>query len=232
MPTNNATDTSNPVAISQGGSNASSMTTTDGVIYYDGTKLSTTGVGTAGQVLTSNGAGVAPTFQSAGAGSGGIVLLSTLNASNSSSIDFIGVMSSTYKNYQIFFNNVVPVTNNAVLHLLYGSGASFSATGYIAGCRYAASNSNAFSVNTDALQRFIPLTNTVSNAAGQGTSGYINLYNVGSGLVPTCSGLSTWSGFTGWFAEGPSHTSINSIRFIFSSGNISTGTFSIYGVFA
>jgi hypothetical protein len=231
MPTNNATDTSNPVAISQGGTNAATMTNTDGVVYYDGSLLNTTGVGTAGQVLTSNGAGVAPTFQAAGAGNGGIVHLSTMTASNSSSIDFVGVMSSTYKNYQIFFNNVVPVTNNAVLHLLYGSGASFSATGYNAGCKYAASNSNSFAVNTDGLQRFISLTNTVSNSAGLGASGFIDLYNVGSGLIPTCSGLSTWGGFTGWFADGPSHSSINSIRFIFSSGNISTGTFSIYGVF-
>jgi hypothetical protein len=44
------------------------MTTTDGVVYFDGTRLVTTAVGTATQVLTSNGAGVAPTFQAAGGG--------------------------------------------------------------------------------------------------------------------------------------------------------------------
>ena len=55
-----------PVAIANGGTNATSMTTTDGVVYYDGTRLVTTTVGTAGQFLTSNGAGVAPTFQTAG----------------------------------------------------------------------------------------------------------------------------------------------------------------------
>jgi len=50
--------------IVNGGTNASAMTTTDGVVYYDGTRLVTTTAGTATQVLTSNGAGVAPTFQS------------------------------------------------------------------------------------------------------------------------------------------------------------------------
>lgn len=51
------------LAIANGGTNATSMTNTDGVVYYDGTRLVTTTVGTAGQLLTSNGAGVAPTFQ-------------------------------------------------------------------------------------------------------------------------------------------------------------------------
>lgn len=61
-------DLTSPVSIAHGGTNATSMTTTDGVVYYDGTRLVTTAVGTAAQVLTSNGAGVAPTFQSAAGG--------------------------------------------------------------------------------------------------------------------------------------------------------------------
>lgn len=60
-----------PVSIANGGTNATSMATTDGVVYYDGTRLVTTAVGTATNVLTSNGAGVAPTFQAA---SGSITL--------------------------------------------------------------------------------------------------------------------------------------------------------------
>jgi hypothetical protein len=56
------------LAIANGGTNATSMATTDGVVYYDGTRLVTTAVGTATQVLTSNGAGVAPTFQAVGGG--------------------------------------------------------------------------------------------------------------------------------------------------------------------
>ena len=43
------------------------FTNTDGVLYYDGAKPVTTAVGTAGQVLTSNGAGMAPSFQSGAA---------------------------------------------------------------------------------------------------------------------------------------------------------------------
>lgn len=60
----------NPIPIANGGTNATSMATTDGVVYFDGTRLVTTAVGTATQVLTSNGAGLAPTFQPAGGGGG------------------------------------------------------------------------------------------------------------------------------------------------------------------
>ena len=49
--------------IANGGTNASSFATTDGTVYFDGTRLVTTATGSSGQVLTSNGPGVAPTYQ-------------------------------------------------------------------------------------------------------------------------------------------------------------------------
>lgn len=58
-----------PVSIANGGTNATSMATTDGTVYYDGTRLVTTATGTSGQILTSNGAGVAPSYQSPAASS-------------------------------------------------------------------------------------------------------------------------------------------------------------------
>ena len=61
MSTINAIDSNIPIEITKGGTNATSMATNDGVLYFDGTRLVTTGVGTSGQILTSNGSG-APTF--------------------------------------------------------------------------------------------------------------------------------------------------------------------------
>jgi hypothetical protein len=58
-----------PVSIANGGTNATAMGISDGVVYYDGTRLVTTAsAGTTGQVLTSNGVGMAPTFQPGGGG--------------------------------------------------------------------------------------------------------------------------------------------------------------------
>lgn len=59
-----STQVTGTLPISRGGTNATSMTTTDGVVYFDGTKLATTSAGTSGQVLTSGGAGVAPSYAS------------------------------------------------------------------------------------------------------------------------------------------------------------------------
>ena len=55
-----------PMPIVEGGTNTQSLTTTDGVIYFDGTELNTSNVGTTGWVFTSQGAGSAPRFQAAG----------------------------------------------------------------------------------------------------------------------------------------------------------------------
>jgi hypothetical protein len=52
---------------SSGGTGSDASTyTTDGLFYYNGSKFVTTGAGNAGEVLTSNGAGVAPSWGSAG----------------------------------------------------------------------------------------------------------------------------------------------------------------------
>lgn len=58
-----------PVSIAHGGTNATSMATTDGTVYFDGTRLVTTATGTVGQILTSAGAGVAPSYQNPAASS-------------------------------------------------------------------------------------------------------------------------------------------------------------------
>jgi len=57
------------VAIANGGTNASSFTNNNGVVYFDGTGLVDTAVGTAGQVLTSQGAGNPPHFATSSSGS-------------------------------------------------------------------------------------------------------------------------------------------------------------------
>ena len=56
--------------IAEGGTNATTLATTDGTVYFDGTRLVTTATGSARQVLTSNGAGVAPSYQASTGGSG------------------------------------------------------------------------------------------------------------------------------------------------------------------
>lgn len=74
------------LAIANGGTNATSMATTDGTVYFDGTRLVTTATGTIGQVLTSGGAGVAPAYAtlptSVAAITGGLNITITGTATN------------------------------------------------------------------------------------------------------------------------------------------------------
>jgi len=78
-----------PVAIADGGTNASSFATTDGTIYYDGTSLVTTTTGGAGDVLTSNGVGLAPTYQTPTTGT------TTFNADSGSATPSAGAITFT-----------------------------------------------------------------------------------------------------------------------------------------
>lgn len=65
-----------PMPIVEGGTNTTSLTTTDGVIYFDGTELNTSNVGTSTQVFTSRGAGASPQFQTISS-VGGVSLIAT-----------------------------------------------------------------------------------------------------------------------------------------------------------
>ncbi|MBS0626539.1 MAG: hypothetical protein JSS32_10865 [Verrucomicrobia bacterium] len=91
-----------PLDIPSGGTNATTFTLS-GSIYYDGSKLASTSSGSAGQVLTSNGFGMAPSFQSAG------LSFSTLNLT--------GFLSSTPPNSVFSLETIV---NPASTSALYG----------------------------------------------------------------------------------------------------------------
>jgi hypothetical protein len=71
--------------------------------------------GTATHVLTSNGAGAAPTFQAAGGG--GTVLISSVLASGAASVDFDSALSSTYTSYLLVGSAINPATNDQQLWL-------------------------------------------------------------------------------------------------------------------
>lgn len=57
--------TSGTLGIARGGTNNTTYTT-NGVVYYDGTKMNSTAAGTSGQCLKSNGTGAAPTYGTCG----------------------------------------------------------------------------------------------------------------------------------------------------------------------
>lgn len=104
MATKNSISSDIPIEISKGGTNATSLTTSYGTIYYDSSKLATVAsVGTLGQVLKSNGAS-APTFQTASSG-GGVGISSFLATLTSTQTNVTGAFAQTF--YNVPFNTEV-----------------------------------------------------------------------------------------------------------------------------
>lgn len=103
--TGTASNVTGTVAVANGGTGATTLAA-KGLLIGNGTSaVGVTNVGTAGQVLTSNGAGVDPSFQTAaGGGSGGWVLLANTNITAVSNLDFLNVFSSTYDDYVIILS--------------------------------------------------------------------------------------------------------------------------------
>lgn len=223
-----------PIPIIEGGTNASTMTTTDGVVYYDGSKLVTTSAGTSTQVLTSNGAGMAPTYQASSGSTGAIVFISSQTASNSASLTFTSGITSTYNAYMLIITEIVPATGGSFLNLRISSngGSSYVATNYRSGVNY---NNYATSAATNTNNTtYIHLSGPV-DASNAGTSGTHYLFNLTAGTLPITHGNATSinSGNANLNIMGGNYTStitINALQVRFSSGNIASGMASLYGI--
>jgi hypothetical protein len=155
--------------------------------------------------------------------------IQTLTASSSANLTFINLPS--YTTYVFVLNNLLPATNASTLEMLVSSnnGSTFASSGYTAGINYSAYNSA--TVNNASATTFAPITAAASNAATFTISGTVFFY-VGEGnyagtvqfgsTVVAVAAFGTCGGTTGVVA--------NAFRFLMSTGNLTSGTISIYGI--
>ncbi len=169
----------------------------------------------------------------------GLVLLQTQTASSSPTIDFTSIyITSTYKEYILDYINVVPQNDDVQTYIRFSQAASFLSGGsdYTYSCaQVVVATQSGAGTTTDRIQIG---SNGVGNASGESTSGRIILCD------PTQSGVNKTilisSGHT--LADGTlqkteaigklvvNTSAIDGIRFLFSSGNITSGIFKLYGV--
>jgi len=196
-------------------------------------------VGTSGQVLTSNGAGALPTFQAAG---GSLTKIASGTASNSASIEFTNIFSSSYSNYLFVFNKILPATNNVGLYAQLGTGAgpTYVTTGYNwANATMINGGSISFTNSTsDAQIGLTDLYNSYGiNNAGNGVNGNMQVLgtngtsNIASGNFNYSTILASSSTYLApatdaWTLGAAVYTAI---KFYMSSGNIASGTITVYG---
>jgi hypothetical protein len=199
-----------------------------------GFQVASTGQSNAGYVLTSSGSSALPVFEPPSS-VGTFVLLKTLTASNSPSLAFTSTyITSAYVNYFINIASLVPATNAVNLSMDWSTnnGSSYLSSDYECGVNTnawnSASASNSNSTGT------CPLNNTsIQVATSYGISGQIFLYNIGTGniTVPMYNAqLFAPFYFSEAFGGNTAAPSVNNIRFSFSSGNISSGIISLYGI--
>tara|TARA_R100000935_G_scaffold53581_1_gene81531 strand:- start:4485 stop:6080 length:1596 start_codon:yes stop_codon:yes gene_type:complete len=114
------------LAVSHGGTGAGTFAA-NGVIFGNGTSaLGATAVGTDGHVLTSNGSGSAPTFQSAG---GGITIGTPQTTGTASSVTFTGVPAGTNQIEVSYFG--ITFSTSAVARLRLGDSGGLETSGYL-----------------------------------------------------------------------------------------------------
>jgi hypothetical protein len=171
----------------------------------------------------------------------GSTLISTASASASAAIDFTSGIDSTYDEYELHILNAVPATDAAVPWVRMSQSATFRTSSY----NYT-ENKTSGSTNTPAgsssASSFV-LGSGIENTAVQGgVSGVFRIYMpsntarnkfadwrvsgyLSSGAPEISVGCGTYD-----TAGAGSQAAIDGLRFMFSTGNITSGDFKLYGI--
>ena len=107
------------------------LTTQGDILYRDGSGLQRLGAGTNGQALLTGGTGANPSW---GTVSSDFVKIAEVNqSSNTTSIELQQFITSTYKNYKLFFNNILTDNQEIWARGLTGTNTEYSDSNYY-GC--------------------------------------------------------------------------------------------------
>lgn len=201
------------------------------ILYRGSSAWARLGIGSTGDVLT-----VASGLPAWGTGPS-IVKISATSANNSASVDFTG-LSSTYIAYIVQIANLIPATDGADLYMRTdeNNGASFETANYRYATTSALDDSDSYSIfrSTSAGQMVLVLA--AGNATDENISGLVYIHNPSSALAFLASwdmvqlnNAALFRRRTGGGTQ-PVTTAVNAIRFLMSAGNITSGTFTLYGV--
>ena len=238
--TSNVTGT---LPIANGGTGSTATATAGAVIYGTGTAYGVTAAGTSGQVLTSAGSS-APTWSTPSAGA--ITLISTQTASSSATIAWTGL--SGYNHYMLIIDGLMPASNSYLqLQFGTGSGPTYVTSGYY----YVQNNiySNNSGVGT-ALNAADSGSSTQINIGGGNSTGNqlqstYTFFNATYTIYSMTNSKDTFIGGTNSYRNNGGVTTFAStisgqlnsntdaktaIKLFLTSGNITSGTFSLYGV--
>ena len=196
-------------------------------------------VGTAGQVLTSGGTGVAPTMQDVNVG---WTLISNATASASTSIEFTSGIDSTYDVYQVRGAGIRPATDGSYMFTVMsidGGTTYLAGTTYTEAVIYSNSTAGPFTTWNSGTSNIRTQANGTDNTVATSCLNFEHTY---SGLPSTTlhkhiyvqSTLRVHTSLNHDNLTGSSIAStasaVNAIKFFMNSGNIASGDFYLYGL--
>lgn len=161
---------------------------------------------------------------------GGWQLIQTQNASNSATISFTNLLGFSY--FKVLFKGVIPATNGTFLQVVSSTngGSSYANSGYQSGVQVW--NYDSGTITNYNLTTAFRMSGNTSNATGQ-TSGELYIpasaLSFNGSLNYYDSGAGKWS-FAIFGGGNGAASTINAIRFLMASGNITSGVFSLYGI--
>jgi hypothetical protein len=223
-------------------------TGTDGeLITWDSSGApATVAVGSSTNVLTSNGAGAAPTFQAAAAG-GAWTLISTAVASDSASLTITG-LDATYDTYAVEIANIFAATNAAVPWIRFGDSGgvdsastdySYSATGSYTGDDSYGDEGKADAQCGEIILGTSSGSEFPGNATDEGFSGAsLKIYAPRGSTLPAMHGTCVYPtqyangqavGYRIWGTRR-AQIVMDRVQFLFSTGNITSGRMTVWGL--
>ena len=178
-------------------------------------------------------------------GVGNLIHIQSQTANDSASISFTTGINSTYKEYQFYFIDIHPRTDNVQLqfNLSTDSGSNYNVTKTSTFFRafHAEDDGDAnlgYQGAFDLAQStsYQPITNSLGNGADENGGGYMSLFNPASTsyvkhYIATTNVYEqsnySMAGYTAGY--GNTTSAINAVRFQMSSGNFD-GTIALFGV--
>ena len=211
-------------------------TGTDGeLITWDASgDPATVAVGTATHVLTSNGAGAAPTFQAA-AGGGAWNLIGSATASDTATLTITGI-DTTYRTYCLRMTGMQPASDNKDANLRVGdSGGIKSDSLYYWNTGKQTSNTYAYDGAAGNPTTALQLTSYVGNATGEIGGGTVFIGRTGDTVSfdgNMALGHTSGGSVGGWVSGIYKVASfvMTQVQFYYSSGNVSVGTIDLWGL--
>ena len=165
-----------------------------------------------------------------GGGASALTFIATATATNSASVNFDNKITSTYDNYLLVWENFLAATASTSLLLQVGTGATptYQTT------TYTTAISPSINATTAGIALGAAANGNTANRVGAGNAYFTNANNASNDKVAVGhSGFWNASATDAIFSfsgRWPNATVITSLRLIMGAGNITSGTFKLYGL--